>query len=104
MFCKILSVYFIGMTELGVAAAQLPNSKNGSCGIVCNNVQLKIVDTENGKILGPNQPGEIWVKIPSIMTGYYKNPEATKSTIDKEGKKILPVIIYNLNNIDLIIF
>lgn len=78
------------MTELGgIATLQLPNSKNGSCGIVTENVQIKIVDSESGRILGPNQSGEIWIKLPSIMTGYYKNPEATKSTIDKEGKEIL---------------
>lgn len=88
MFCKILPVFFIGMTELGgVATVQLSNSKNGSCGIVDSNVQLKIVDLENGKILGPNQSGEVWVKQSSIMTGYYKNPEETKISIDKEGKK-----------------
>lgn len=81
------------MTELGgVATVQLPNSKNGSCGIVSSNVQLKIMDPESGKVLGPNQSGEIWIKIISIMNGYYKNSEATKSTVDKEGKEILSVI------------
>ncbi|XP_011160940.2 4-coumarate--CoA ligase 1 [Solenopsis invicta] len=75
-----------GMTELGgITTMQLPNSKNGSCGVPVKNVQMKIVDTESGKILGPNQPGEVCTKIPSIMTGYYKNPEATKNTVDKEG-------------------
>ncbi|XP_011690711.1 PREDICTED: uncharacterized protein LOC105451753 [Wasmannia auropunctata] len=82
---QILQCY--GMTELGnVGAMQLPNhKKNGSCGIVAQNVQMKIVDPESGKILDPNQPGEICMKIPSLMNGYYKNPEATKNTIDKEG-------------------
>lgn len=85
---------FLGMTELGgCATVQLPNNKNGSCGIIAKNVQMKIVDPESGKILGPNQSGEIWIKIPSLMTGYYRNPEATKNTIDKEGKEILSVIM-----------
>jgi len=92
MCCKLfVSCFFLGMTELaGLATLQLPNHKNGSCGTVVNNVQIKIVDLESGKILGPNQSGEIWIKIPTIMTGYYKNPEATKNTIDNEGKKNLP--------------
>jgi len=92
MCCKSsVSCFLLGMTELaGLATLQLPNHKNGSCGTVVNNVQMKIMDIESGKILGPNQPGEIWIK-PStrLMTGYYKNPEATKNTIDNEGKKSL---------------
>ncbi|XP_011872355.1 PREDICTED: 4-coumarate--CoA ligase 1-like [Vollenhovia emeryi] len=75
-----------GMTELGnIATLQLASSKYGSCGTVSKNVQIKIVHPESGKILGPNQSGEVCIKAPSIMTGYYKNPEATKNTIDKEG-------------------
>lgn len=83
------SIAFIGMTELGgIATMQLPNQKNGSCGIVIQNVQIKIVDPENGKVLGPNQSGEVWIKTATMMNGYYRNPEATKNTIDKEGKKM----------------
>ncbi|XP_029664069.1 4-coumarate--CoA ligase 1-like isoform X2 [Formica exsecta] len=75
-----------GMTELGgIATMQLPNHKNGSCGTVIQNVQIKIVDPENGKVLGPNQSGEVWIKTATMMNGYYRNPEATKNTIDKEG-------------------
>ncbi|KAL6434387.1 hypothetical protein ACFW04_006056 [Cataglyphis niger] len=77
---------YIGMTELGgIATLQLPNHKNGSCGTVIQNVQIKIVDPENGKILGPNQSGEIWIKAATMMNGYHRNPEATKNTIDEEG-------------------
>lgn len=76
------------MTELGgLATLQLPNHKNGSCGTVIENVQMKIVKPENGKILGPNQSGEVWIKTATIMNGYYRNPEATKNTIDEEGKE-----------------
>lgn len=77
------------MTELGgLATLQLPNHKNGSGGTVIQNVQIKIVDPENGKILGPNQSGEIWIKTATMMNGYHRNPEATKNTVDEEGKKL----------------
>ncbi|CAL1680762.1 unnamed protein product [Lasius platythorax] len=75
-----------GMTELGgIVTLQLPHHKAGSCGTVVENVQMKVVDLENGNVLGPNNPGELWITTATIMNGYYKNPEATKSTIDEEG-------------------
>lgn len=88
-YCKKFYRIYIGMTELGgLAAMQLPNHKNGSCGTVIQNVQMKIVDPENGKILGPNQSGEMWIKAATMMSGYHRNPEATKNTIDEEGTKL----------------
>ncbi|GAB1860346.1 Luciferin 4-monooxygenase [Camponotus japonicus] len=75
-----------GMTELGgIATLQLPHHKDGSCGIVAKNVQMKVVDPENGNVLGPNNSGELWIKTATIMNGYYRNPEATKNTVDEEG-------------------
>ncbi|XP_076248734.1 luciferin 4-monooxygenase [Calliopsis andreniformis] len=75
-----------GMTELGgICTVQLPDSTNGSCGVVLANCEIKIIDPETQKTLGPNQTGELCAKTPTMMTGYYKNPEATKSIIDKEG-------------------
>ena len=68
---------------------QRPNHKNGSCGTVVENVKVKIIDPENGKVLGPNQPGEVWIQTATMMNGYHRNPEATKNTIDEEGKKII---------------
>lgn len=89
MLCviKFRFLVFLGMTEVGgLITLQLQHHKNGSCGTIAKNVQMKIVDPESGKILGPNQSGEIWIKSAIMMNGYYKNLEATKSTIDEEGK------------------
>ncbi|KAG5344632.1 4CLL5 protein, partial [Acromyrmex charruanus] len=81
---QILQCY--GMTETGgVITIQQPHHKNGSCGVLVENVKIKIVDPESGKVLGSNQSGEIWIKVPSLMNGYYRNPEATKNIIDNEG-------------------
>lgn len=74
------------MTELGnLLTSQLEGSTSGSCGLPTTNCEVKIIDPETGKVLGPNQNGEICAKTVSMMTGYYKNPEATKNTIDKDG-------------------
>ena len=47
-------------------------------------VQMKVVD-DNGKTLGTNQVGEILAKGPRVMSGYWKDEEKTKKTIDKDG-------------------
>ncbi|XP_053971888.1 uncharacterized protein LOC128872835 [Hylaeus volcanicus] len=76
-----------GMTEMGglITTQVSGSSTSGSCGIVNVNCQLKIVDIDTGKTLGPNETGEICGKSVHMMTGYFKNPEATANTIDKEG-------------------
>jgi len=47
-------------------------------------VQMKVID-DDGKTLGPNQVGEILAKGPRAMSGYWKDEEKTKKTIDKDG-------------------
>ncbi|XP_032691423.1 4-coumarate--CoA ligase 1-like [Odontomachus brunneus] len=81
---EVLQAY--GMTEMGgIVTCQMPYHKCGSCGTPTRNVQIKIIDPTTGKAVGPNETGELWAKSPNMMNGYYKNPEATNSTVDKEG-------------------
>lgn len=53
--------------------------KPGTIGIPVTDTEAKIVDLETGsKDLGTGEVGELVIKGPQVMLGYWKNPEETK--------------------------
>lgn len=71
-----------GMTECGplLSYDDWQTFRQGSCGKAVNRVKLRI-DSENPQSI----VGEILAKGDCVMTGYFKNPEATATAIDKDG-------------------
>lgn len=71
-----------GATECGpiICYSDYKEFVPGSCGKAALGMQVKIVSTDP-----QNAPGEIIVKGPNVMLGYYKNDETTKQTIDEDG-------------------
>jgi 4-coumarate--CoA ligase len=77
-----------GMSEMTLSVlSQLPGlpKKAGSVGVVARGMYVKVIDPDTGKILGPNQRGELCFKGSQIMRGYIGNEKETKNTIDEEG-------------------
>ncbi len=65
-----------GMTEACVTCANRPDdNKVGSIGTPFEGVEMKIAEKD----------GEVLVRGPNVMRGYYNNPDATASVIDSEG-------------------
>ena len=83
---KLLELY--GMTETSPVSTMNPSlgeKQLGTVGLPIQNVELKIVDPENGKEVPLGEPGEICVRGPLVMQGYYNKPEETKKAIDSDG-------------------
>ncbi|RST76301.1 long-chain-fatty-acid--CoA ligase [Siminovitchia acidinfaciens] len=56
----------------------------GSIGVPWPDTEAKIVSMENGEALPPGEVGEIAVKGPQVMQGYWNMPEETENTL-KDG-------------------
>ncbi len=83
---KLLEVY--GMTECSPLSTMNPyrgKKKLGSIGLPLMNTDIKLVDPITGEKVEIGQAGEICVKGPQVMKGYWKKPEETANTIDKDG-------------------
>jgi len=83
---KLLELY--GMTETSPVSTMNPSKgkkKLGTVGMPFMNVECKLVDPATGKEVPLGEAGEICIKGPLVMQGYFNKPEETKNAIDKDG-------------------
>ena len=73
-----------GLTEASPLTHAAPSDQSapaGSIGIPVANTQAKLVD-EDGHPVKPGEPGELAVRGPQIMAGYWKEPEETARVLN----------------------
>ncbi|MFE3853027.1 AMP-binding protein [Streptomyces griseorubiginosus] len=78
-----------GMTELSPvshlhADADL-DEPVGSVGGLLPSTRARLVDPVSGLDVAPGEPGEVWIRGPQVMKGYFGRPEETDATVDADG-------------------
>ncbi|HEY8400098.1 MAG TPA: AMP-binding protein [Cytophagaceae bacterium] len=78
-----------GLTETSPVVCVNPlngGMKIGSIGLPLPSTELKIMD-DNGNEVPVGEPGEIWVRGPQVMAGYWQRPEETALVMQGEWLK-----------------
>ncbi len=81
---KLMEGY--GLTECAPLVTVSPydlEGYNGSIGLPAPSTDIKLM-LENGEEAAKGEPGELWVKGPQVMQGYYNRPDATAECL-KDG-------------------
>ena len=88
--CGFIQLY--GMTETCGAVTYLPrddhtpgNPRMRSAGKPVPGAEIRIMDPETDAVLGPNLVGEICIRSPTTMVGYWKQDAETRRCIQADG-------------------
>jgi len=82
--CQVYEGY--GLTECSPVVSVNPHNKVkiGTVGKPVPSTEVKIVD-EQGNDLGFGEKGELWIRGPQVMKGYWRNVAATQDAITADG-------------------
>lgn len=75
-----------GMTECapGILSRRLGYNTFGSTGVPFDNTEVEI-RRDDGTVAATGEKGILFVRGPQVMSGYYKNPDATKAVLSPDG-------------------
>ena len=78
-----------GMSETSPTGTFTPNvgtARPGSCGIPLPGIEFKFIDLDDPtREVALGERGELCIKGPNVMKGYWKNPEATAAAMTADG-------------------
>ena len=85
--CPLIELW--GMTELAGLGTTFPSNgpvKLGSIGVALPHVEARIADVDDAsKTMPRGDVGELMIKGPIVMQGYYGNDAATREAIEPDG-------------------
>ncbi len=83
--CTLVEAYGLTETSPAVCMNPLDNTQyNGSIGLPISSTTVILLD-DDGNQVAPGAPGELCVKGPQVMRGYWQRPEETAKVIDSNG-------------------
>lgn len=84
---KVTLLEAYGLTETSPCVTLNPSyltGYNASIGLPVSSTEVKLVD-EEGKEVPLGQPGELVIKGPQVMLGYWQNPAETQKVLSQDG-------------------
>ena len=84
--CPICEGY--GLSETSPSATCNPvtvSAYSGSIGVPLPGTWLKLIDDEGQEVTQADQPGEIAIKGPQVMAGYWQRPDETAKVMTSDG-------------------
>ena len=76
-----------GLTEASPGVAINPlniTGYTGTIGLPISNTEAQLRDND-GNIVGIGEPGELWIRGPQVMKGYWNRPDETAKVLDADG-------------------
>ncbi len=84
--CPICEGY--GLSETSPSASCNPTTSTaftGTIGVPIPGTFMKLLDDEGNEVTTPGQPGEIAIKGPQVMAGYWQRPDETAKVMTADG-------------------
>ncbi|MDP3999701.1 MAG: AMP-binding protein [bacterium] len=76
-----------GLSEASpiVSFNPIGEGKTGSMGTLVPDTELKLVHQDTGEPVGWDESGELWIRGPQVMMGYWQNEEETRMALREGG-------------------
>lgn len=82
--CRIIEGYGLTETSPVVSINPVEAPKLGTVGLLVPDTECRMLD-EGGEPVAEGEPGELWIRGPQVMKGYWQQQEATRDMLDDEG-------------------